>query len=164
MSGDVCTCGGTFRTGEDFRDHMPCPGTKEFQITEKWRKRCELAEKALDILVEDFAHNEVNFSVDADTIECALVAWEEARGARFVYFDGCEYIIASGRGGLSKWLVEQGCEADQRDWELLRPDEVITIWCDEDGDIVEEEGIPTEKTVAEWLEKVKHNGLLCREE
>jgi hypothetical protein len=33
MSGDHCSCGLKFRTGEDFRDHMPCPGTKEEQVS-----------------------------------------------------------------------------------------------------------------------------------
>lgn len=31
MSGKECTCGATFRGGEDYRDHLPCPGTKEEQ-------------------------------------------------------------------------------------------------------------------------------------
>ena len=31
MSGDICTCGWKFRTAEDFRDHMPCDGTKSEQ-------------------------------------------------------------------------------------------------------------------------------------
>jgi hypothetical protein len=163
MAGDHCTCGVKFRTGEDFRDHMPCPGTPQFQETEKWRIRCELAEKVADMLVEHCAEAD-GFTADADTLEVALVAWEEARGARFIYTDGQDHVIASGRGGLSRWLVEQGFDADQSAWELLQPDDKLSIQCDDDGPCDFDEGIPTEKTAKDWLEQIKTNGLLCSED
>ena len=32
MTSDTCTCGKSFRGGEDYRDHLPCPGSKEDQL------------------------------------------------------------------------------------------------------------------------------------
>ena len=32
MAGDTCTCGGSFRDPEDWRDHMPCPGSEAEQL------------------------------------------------------------------------------------------------------------------------------------
>lgn len=131
------------------------------------KKRLELAEAVADMLVEDCAIGE-GFTTDADALEVALVAWEKARGARFVYTDDIEYIIASGRGGLAVWLVEQGYDAAQSDWELVPPETPITIVCDKDGvpcavEDNERVEVPTTCTAAEWLERVHQNGLLCRE-
>lgn len=127
--------------------------------------RLELAEAVADMLVEYCASSD-GFTADADSLEVALVAWEGVRGSRFVYTDGTDHVIASGRGGLSKWLNEQGYDVDQSSWELVPADDIIAIWCDEDGDPCGEDdaGILTEKTAAQWLEKVKINGLLCSED
>jgi hypothetical protein len=121
------------------------------------------------MLVEHCASAD-GFTADADTLEVALVAWEEARGARFIYSGMCgEYIIASGRGGLSKWLGEQGYDADQSEWELVPPETPITITCDAEGnpcsdddpECVEE---PVTRTAQGWLAQVKDNGPLCGED
>lgn len=32
---DTCTCGASFRTGEDWRDHMPCPGSEVERLRER---------------------------------------------------------------------------------------------------------------------------------
>lgn len=167
MSGDHCTCGQTFRTAEDFRDHMPCPGTERFQETEKWRKRCELAEKALDLMVEAASAGS-DFLNESDIIEEALMAWEKSRAQRFVYTDGTEHIIATGRAGLNAWLVEYGYDTEQTDWELVPGETPITILVDKDGmpaceddDILAEN--PRTLTAAEWIKLVKEDGLLCSE-
>jgi hypothetical protein len=33
MAGKNCTCGGRFMDAQDWRDHMPCPGTEQEQAT-----------------------------------------------------------------------------------------------------------------------------------
>ena len=53
MSGDICTCGWKFRTAEDFRDHMPCDGTKsEQRIRELEKENDELKTEILDLKYE----------------------------------------------------------------------------------------------------------------
>ena len=42
---DYCTCGVKFRTGEDYRDHLPCPGTQEQQTIAELRSKLAAAEK-----------------------------------------------------------------------------------------------------------------------
>lgn len=38
MAGNTCTCGCRFIDGEDWRDHMPCPGSRvERQAAERER-------------------------------------------------------------------------------------------------------------------------------
>jgi hypothetical protein len=163
MAGDVCTCGMKFRTGEDFRDHMPCSGTDEEQRIEKWKKRCEAAEKVLGNLLEAAVPLDLSDNADRDEqLINDLVAWEGLRGDRFIYTDGCEYIVATGRGGLSEYLDTYGYE-DMSDWRAMKPTETITINCDDDGHIalVGDGGTPVTKTAVEWLAKVKDNGLLC---
>jgi hypothetical protein len=168
MAGDHCTCGVKFRTGEDFRDHMPCPGTPQFQETEKWRIRCELAEKVADMLVEQCAGIS-GFTADADTLETALVAWEKARGRRRIFTDGDTHVIASGRGGLIHWLVEYGYDLDQSEWELVPDETPIDIICDKDGmpcdpEDAEEDSAGRTLTAKEWVELVKEDGMLCSTE
>jgi len=38
MSGEHCTCGDKFRDAEDFRDHLPCPGSPAEQAYERGRR------------------------------------------------------------------------------------------------------------------------------
>jgi hypothetical protein len=47
MSGDVCTCGHSFIDAEDFRDHMPCPGSAGEQLLGQLAARADKYEKAL---------------------------------------------------------------------------------------------------------------------
>jgi hypothetical protein len=134
------------------------------QTVSRMAKRLELAEKVADMLVEHCASAD-GFMLVEDSLEEALVAWEEARGLRFIYTDGQDHIIATGRGGLSRWLAEQGYDTSQSEWELLQPDDKLSIQCDEDGEPCDfDEGIPIEKTAKDWLEQIKTNGLLCSED
>jgi hypothetical protein len=172
MSEDNCTCGLKFRSGEDYRDHLPCPGTEEHQLTEKWRKRCGLAEKALVLMVDSAAVTSdflSDFLNESDTHGEALLAWEKARGQRFIYTDGQDHVIASGRAGLNTWLVEQDFDSEQTDWELVPMETPIAIACDAEGapchrDDDEYAGTPVTRTAEEWLKKVKEDGLLCSED
>lgn len=167
MSGDHCTCGVKFRTAEDFRDHMPCDGTEEQQATARWKKRCELAEKALDMMVEAASAGS-DFLNESDTLEEALMGWEKVRGQRLVYTAEGDHIIASGRAGLNAWLVEYGYDTEQTEWELVPPETPITILVDKDGmPASEDDDLLAEKprtlTAAEWVALVKEDGLLCSE-
>jgi hypothetical protein len=38
MSGETCTCGDKFRSAEDFRDHMPCPGSEAERAFERGQR------------------------------------------------------------------------------------------------------------------------------
>jgi hypothetical protein len=49
---DFCTCGTKFRTGEDYRDHLPCPGTKEQQEIVELRAENERLRATLRTMVE----------------------------------------------------------------------------------------------------------------
>lgn len=131
-------------------------------------KRLELAEKVCDRLVACIAYGSADF-MDAEALEHTLVAWEEARGSRFIYTDGNDHVIATGRGGLSRWLDEQGYDPDQRLWDLVQPEATIAICCDKDGNICSTEDDarveqPRTRTAQEWLAQVKENGLLCTED
>lgn len=37
MSGEACTCGAKFMDPEDFRDHLPCPGSEAEQARRQGR-------------------------------------------------------------------------------------------------------------------------------
>ena len=41
MAGADCTCGEKFRDAEDFRDHLPCPGSPTEQAYAKGRRERE---------------------------------------------------------------------------------------------------------------------------
>lgn len=41
MTGNTCSCGEKFRDAEDWRDHMPCPGTPSEQEISRLRKALE---------------------------------------------------------------------------------------------------------------------------
>jgi hypothetical protein len=48
MSGQTCTCGSRFMDAEDFRDHLPCPGSPEEQAHARGRREM-LAEVLLSL-------------------------------------------------------------------------------------------------------------------
>lgn len=37
MSGEACTCGSKFMDPEDFRDHLPCPGSEAERVHQQGR-------------------------------------------------------------------------------------------------------------------------------
>lgn len=62
MSGDLCTCGASFRLAEDYRDHLPCPGSE----TEQLRARVAYLEKGLQGILsseEGVKHRMQSFSL-----------------------------------------------------------------------------------------------------
>jgi hypothetical protein len=125
--------------------------------------RLKLAEAALDLLMSDEDLLSVIEYIDQGIAD-ALVSWENARGARFVFTDDMEHVIATGRGGLQKWFEEQGYAAAQCEWRQLGPEEKLSIWCDADGIPAEVEDTGNqcvERTIQGWLACVKQNGLLC---
>jgi hypothetical protein len=146
---------------------MPCPGTSQEQEVEKWKKRCELAERALTLMI-DVACVGTHFIDEAsEELKELLLGWEKARGQRFLYTDGDAHIIALGRATLDWWLAEYGYDTFQ-DWELVPDNEVIAICVGQDGRPcdLEDDGAqeqPRSLTAAEWLALVKEDGVLCSE-
>jgi hypothetical protein len=126
-------------------------------------QRLKLAEEVIIAVTGTIADGAV---IEDDVME-ALALWEEARGQRFIFTDECEDVIATGRGGLYRYFAENGYDVDQTAWTEYEPTEVISIWCDADSIPAEVEGPGNklvEKTVAEWLQTVKRNGMLCTRE
>jgi hypothetical protein len=66
---DFCTCGAKFRTGEDYRDHLPCPGTKEQQEIVDLRTKLAAAEKRAEIAEAQWKKASTNF-VQTDWRRC----------------------------------------------------------------------------------------------
>jgi hypothetical protein len=168
MSGANCTCGLFFVDDRDFRNHMPCPGSKMFQRAAMWQKRCELAEKAL-CLILDAAFKQDYVSGELEGVQ-ALLEWERVRGQRFIYTNGKDYVIASGPTGLSVWFDKQGYDNQEKTgWKLVPMETPITIACDTNGNVChgdddEYTGTPVTRTAQEWCEKVKRYGMLCGED
>lgn len=58
MAGNTCTCGERFRTAEDWRDHLPCPGTASEQEISRLRRALErVRDEAEDNLIAAIADN-----------------------------------------------------------------------------------------------------------
>lgn len=76
MSGENCTCGHQFIDAEDFRDHMPCPGSEVEQL----RARVEKAERTIKWFGE-WLDGAAGISVVSSRIELSHVigAWDKAR-------------------------------------------------------------------------------------
>jgi hypothetical protein len=132
--------------------------------TMKLADRLKLAEAAL----QSVSDNEVaeGYYPSVETMH-ALAEWEKARGQRFIFTDGVEHVIASGRGGLDNYLTEFGYDSDQESWQLVEPGTVIGIWCDETGTpggVGDSDCALVETTATEWLELMEEDGLLCSTE
>jgi hypothetical protein len=50
MAMTCAECKQDFRTAEDYRDHLPCPGTTEEQLLRKAKRALVLAKEAIDEL------------------------------------------------------------------------------------------------------------------
>jgi len=69
VSGSTCTCGATFRTGEDYRDHMPCPGTGEEQETQRIAALLKQVTDAADDVQKKFVQLQIEFKALAPLLE-----------------------------------------------------------------------------------------------
>lgn len=48
-----CTCGKKFRDAEDYRDHLPCEGTKEQQEISRLRKEVTRLRDGLSVIQDE---------------------------------------------------------------------------------------------------------------
>lgn len=94
MAGNQCTCGKTFRDGEDFRDHMPCPGSAMEQsfaaLENQWREACarentlRLAAEAEAKQAREELARYLNTSQDRNATDACTGDWEKC------WCDTCE--------------------------------------------------------------------------
>jgi hypothetical protein len=64
-----CTCGVKFRDAEDFRDHLPCEGTKEEQLIASLTKEVMRLKGGIKLIeVEAQCHEDVRIETMAKNI------------------------------------------------------------------------------------------------
>jgi hypothetical protein len=76
-----CTCGRRFMDAEDYRDHLPCMGTKEEQEIRDLLELLKLADSNIEILNDELsALREARREQEVDRIELAMLRTLHARG------------------------------------------------------------------------------------
>lgn len=76
MRDDMCTCGKRFLTAEDFRDHMPCEGSKHEQEVRSLKLENKRLREGIELIKQEAeCHEDVKIESMAQNLLDGKDAW-----------------------------------------------------------------------------------------